>query len=331
MLRIALISDELTRESLKREANICDITPSNFKDVLNNGDFDLLFVESSWKGFEYSWQYKIASYKKELWHPSTFFKNNKTLRKVVSYAKDRGIPTIFWNKEDDVHFERFISSALLFDHIFTVDCNSVDKYRKRKDFSSVSVLPFSIPQDIHYFDGFRFSKISANFVGSYNTHFHDRRRAWQKIIFSCTSRHLGIDIFDRNSDSNSENYRYPVYENMNVLPHVPYPQTAEIYRNYAVSFNVNTITDSVSMCSRRLIEILACGGMAVSNPSASIDAMFNDYVYTFDNEEELNELLYRIETFGHTSTDFEKMRAGADYVAKNLTWKQSLEKVMEVI
>ncbi|STY59581.1 Uncharacterized protein conserved in bacteria [Mannheimia haemolytica] len=103
-IKLYVISDNLTAQSL----------------FLENIDFEkfwwrlrakksILFVESAWQGYKNRWKYKIASYPE---------RTNEKLVRLVEKAKDKGIPTVFWNKEDSVHFDRFIDSAKHFDHIF---------------------------------------------------------------------------------------------------------------------------------------------------------------------------------------------------------------------
>ncbi|EAL6101152.1 glycosyltransferase family 1 protein, partial [Campylobacter coli] len=125
MLKIALIADELTHASLKAEDGVIikNLTPLNYKLVFYFWKPDFLFVESAWHGFKNKWKYKIASY------PDYPKRNNNQLKKLISYAKKNNIPTVFWNKEDHVHFDRFIESAKLFDFIFTVDENCILKYK----------------------------------------------------------------------------------------------------------------------------------------------------------------------------------------------------------
>ena len=120
-MKIALIADELTSNSLNIEVNIKHITLLNYKLILNFWKPDILFVESAWQGYKNRWKFKIASY------PDYPKRNNNKLKKIVKYAKSLGVPTVFWNKEDGVHFDRFIESAKLFDHIFTVDENCIPK------------------------------------------------------------------------------------------------------------------------------------------------------------------------------------------------------------
>lgn len=286
----------------------------------------VLFVESAWQGRWNRWKYQIASYPD---HPE---RNNEKLKKLVQKAKDRGIPTVFWNKEDGVHFDRFIDSAKLFDHVFTVDETCIPRYKEvMGQDASIHTMMFAVQPKFHYFDGFDFKFNRANFVGSYSHHIHDIRRQWQDQLFQSTAEiGLGLTVFDRNSKRKSQNYRYPIYPDMDVKKAVKYQKTGQIYKDYLVSLNVNTVTDSPTMFSRRLVEILACGGIAVTTPALSVDRVFGEYCHVVNNYEEMTELFMRLK-HGPSKDDLERARAGAAYVAKNHTWKCRLEDMAKII
>jgi Glycosyl transferases group 1 len=323
-LKVALIADELTRSCLLFECQVRDITPLNYKFLLKLWKPDMLLVESAWQGLGNSWKYKIASY------PDRPERNNHALRKVVTYARELGIPCVFWNKEDGVHFERFIASAALFDYIFTVDENCVPRYQALVG-PGVPVAPlmFAVQPVIHSPSPKGYVHRQASFVGSYSWHIHDRRRKWQAIMFSASSE-LGLTVFDRNSGRSSANYRYPDLPWLTVCPSVPHTQTAQIYRDYMVSLNVNTVEDSGTMFSRRLIEILACGGLAVTTPALSVDRYFKEYCHVVSCEDEARDLLRRLK-HGLTPRDRDMMTAGAEYVVKEHTWAHRLEEIMKVV
>lgn len=321
-LKIALLADELTRSCLSHECTVIDVPASGFAELLRSAKPDLLLVESAWQGLASSWKYKIASY------PGYMLRSNRRLRRLVRTARDLHIPTVFWNKEDGVHFNRFIDSARLFDHVFTVDANCVPRYRAIVDSAtSVGVLPFPVQPRFHNFDGFHFGSNDANFVGSYSTHIHDARRAWQNMAFDAVHKSgLGLTIYDRNSDRSSPIYRYPSWDGLVVRPAVPHAATAQIYKDHLISLNVNTVTDSPTMFSRRLVEILACGGIAVTSGALSIETMFRDFCHVITTPEDARVLFDRLR-FGPSSDDLERARQGAAYVAQHHTWAQRLELV----
>lgn len=325
-MKIALISDASTYECLQRIATVVPITDVNYKWRLWYRRPDILFVESAWQWIGGRWKYKIASYPE---HPH---RNNKSLAKVVAYAKKLKIPTVFWNKEDGVHFERFIGSAKLFDYVFTVDEGSVPRYRQSLDSHiPVNTMMFPVEPTIHRFEGFNFKYNTANFVGSYSNHIHARRRNWQNMLFNaCSISGLGVVVFDRNSDRNSKNYRYPSIPGLYVRPSLAHADTAAVYKQFLVSLNVNTIENSTTMFSRRLVEILACGGIAVTTPSIAVDKNFKDYCYIVHNVDESIELFSRLKG-GASDSDLERARAGAQYVASNHTWTHRLKMIYEII
>lgn len=321
-MKLYLISDNLTHQSLLLE----DILLQESWWRLSTQHKPILFVESAWNGYKNRWKYKIASYSD---HPK---RTNEKLVRLVESAKDKGIPTVFWNKEDSVHFDRFIDSAKHFDHIFTVDANCVEKYRAIVPTSTtVNVAMFPVQPRLHNYQGFNFQKMEANFVGSFSRHIHDIRRERQEMLFAAALKAgLPVTVFDRNSDRKSDNYRYPVQKfDLMVKPSVSYAQTADIYRQFLVSLNVNTIEDSPTMFSRRVVEVLACGGILVSTPSMAMDTLFKDYCHIVDNEDEAVAIFERLK-YGPSQHDLEMAKAGVDFVLNNFTWKKFLEQIESV-
>lgn len=103
-----------------------------------------------------------------------------------------------------------------------------------------------------------------------------------------------------------------------------------LYKEYLVSLNVNTVEDSGTMFSRRLVEILAYGSIAVINPIPAVDHYFKDYCYVVQNENEATNLFDRLE-HGPSREDLERAEAGARYVLAEHTWTHRLNKILQVI
>lgn len=316
-LKVALVSDDLTRCCLRRECRVWDLTPLNYALGFRIWKPDLLFVESAWQGWRNSWKYRIAAYPG---HPD---RTNAALARMVAMARDLGIPTVFWNKEDGIHFNRFAKSAVLFDSIFTVDENCVPAYKRLVGPEvRVGTLMFGIQPAIHFALPHRPRHARGCFVGSYSSHIHERRRAWQDMIFR-SSDSIGITVFDRNSGRKSPNYRYPSLPGLEIRPAVPHEKTAQVYRDHLFSLNVNTVDDSPSMFSRRLIEIMACGSIAVTNPSAAIVNHFDGLCHVVGSEEEARELFSRLR-HGPSKGDLEMARAAAATILAHHTWENRL-------
>ena len=324
-LSVALVADTITQSCLEHNCTTINLTPGNFRRILKSRQPDLLFVESAWTGHRESWKYHIADYPD---HPD---RNNAILAELADLARELKIPSVFWNKEDGVHFERFIESAKHFDHVFTVDENCIPAYRERAPQASVSAMMFAVEPAIHNFTGFDFRHRRANFTGSYSHHIHERRRQWQNMLFdaACSSG-FGLTVFDRNSNRRSPDYRYPEQPGLRLRRRVAYRQTAQIYKDYLVSLNVNTIEDSPTMFSRRIVEILACGGIAATSPSPSIDKHFREFVHVLPDSETAHAFFGRL-TNGPSPRDLDMARAGADYVAREHTWQKRLEQIDEAV
>ncbi|WP_141080963.1 glycosyltransferase, partial [Campylobacter lanienae] len=126
-------------------------------------------------------------------------------------------------------------------------------------------------------------------------------------------------------------YRYPDIDNVNIFPSVSYKKTADIYRDYLISLNVNTIENSPTMFSRRLIEILACGRIAITNNTPAIEKYFKDYCYPFNDESQLQDLLYKINEFGMDKHTKERLRSAAEHIANNYTWEHRIKYIKEIV
>src|SRR5699024_234528 len=83
-----------------------------------------------WRGHRQTW-----------WN--TVHRHGPELTGIVGWCKERGIPTAFWNKEDPVHFNTFLTTAGIFDAVFTTDLDCVPRYKKELGHENVHFLPFA--------------------------------------------------------------------------------------------------------------------------------------------------------------------------------------------
>lgn len=83
------------------------------------------------------------------------------------------------------------------------------------------------------------------------------------------------------------------------------------------------------MYSRRLVEILACGGIAVTNPTAAVNRYFSEYCHVISDHTEAADLFTRLK-MGPSARDLERAAAGARYVLAEHTWAQRLDDVRKV-
>lgn len=318
-LRILSILDEFTYNNLKLEPYVELLSKKPFWYHKNN-KIDFLLVESAWRGHQNQWRHKIASY------PHHSKRNLNDLRKLVLWCKEKNIPTVFWNKEDPYHYDQFIEAAELFDYVFTTDELSIPRYLKDAPTAKCHSMTFFIQPRIHYRKNHTPIKRSL-FMGTYQRHMHDERTAWQDRIFT-TAAPYGLDLYNRHANDND--YKFPTFNgDVKYFSPIQYDQVMDIYRNYQQILNVNTITQSPTMFSRRLIEIMACGRLALSNSSLSIKKLFPEMCIELDHTEHAQILFEQLQ-FGYTAQQQEMVNYAHNHVHQHYTARQWLKQMLEI-
>lgn len=280
-VRVMSIFDEFSRECFAPHANLIEPRPDNAIPLLERDKPNLVFVESAWRGNKSTWQYRVSKYA----HPP-----GKELAALLAECKRREIPTVFWNKEDPVHFDNFIDSACGFDYVFTTAEEAIPLYKKRTG-AKVNTLPFAAESSLHnpVGSGSRNSKVC--FAGSYYANRFKERRDDQLMLLDAATN-FDFDIFDRNAGAVAKDFCFPDRFSPFVRGKLPYAEMNRAYRNYRVFLNVNSVIDSNTMFSRRVFELMACGTPIVSTPSIGIDRMFgNDLVWLVRSEDEAKEAI----------------------------------------
>lgn len=265
--RIALVADQFTTFSLAPDADLIQITPFDWQWKLRFFKPDFLFVESTWRGYKNSWQGKIASYS----HSSP---NKPELRKLLEFCRKRKITTIFWNKEDPFHFERFADAAALFDVVYTTDAGSLERYYAlpHQAFQHVGVLMFAAQPSWYQpaVSGERGAGI-AFLGGYYGNELAERSRTQEDVLYALRDR--GLIIFDRFWQKNN-GCSYPDKLLPYCKPAISPISVAKAYRQYQLYLNFNTISQSSTMLSRRVFELAAAGCPIISTPSIAMDNIF---------------------------------------------------------
>lgn len=275
-VHVAVIADEFTARAFAHEWDISTPTPDSWRSEFEARRPDFLFVESAWEGNGRSWLYHLVG-------PSA---PRPAVHDIVTYCRDNDIPTIFWNKEDPPHFEDFLETAALFDHVYTTDGNLIDAYRERLGHERVSVLPFAAQPKIH--NPARVGRVprdrSIAFGGMYFRHKYPERREQLDTLLPAASR-LGLDIYSRQAGGDP-NYQFPAPYSDHVRGSLPYRQMLTAYHAYKVILNVNSVVDSPTMCARRIFEATASGAAVVTTPTPAIEEFFPDGLLTTVSSED---------------------------------------------
>ncbi len=283
-LRVAAILDEMSAACFAPECDLEALTLDGWRSQIDSRPPHLLLVESAWSGSGGAWQGAIAS------HPQ---RRPAALGELVSACRARGIPTVFWNTEDPVHHERFADAAALFDHVLTTDADSVERYAALAGERSVGVLPFAAQPRLHHPIAANERVLRAAFAGTYHRHRDEARRAELELLLDAASP-FGLDIYDRMLGSDSDAYGFPERFGEHIRGRLTYFEIGEAYRRYAVFLNSNSVTESPTMCARRVFELLACGTPVVSTPSRAFDELLGGHVAVVSSLEEATAQIDRL-------------------------------------
>ncbi|MGP9817198.1 glycosyltransferase [Glutamicibacter sp. 363] len=267
-INMAIIADEFTSTTISREVNVVSPTPENWRASLQANPVDVLFVESAWSGNGGTWTRKVGYYDDE---------QCAELASLVSYCRSNGIPTVFWNKEDPVHFNRFRRTAKYFDVVLTTDANCLQEYWEHRGgkLKALGSLPFWAQAEIHNPLGStrEYSHTVAYGGSYYGDRYAERSKELRAILEGASPQ--GLTIFDRQADNSESPYKFPPALQDYVQGGLTYDQMVEAYKSHPVHVNVNSVNASPTMFSRRVFELAACGTPVISGKSFGISWMFD--------------------------------------------------------
>lgn len=279
------IMDEFTAGCFEQDVNLIQPRPDNWYALAEKYPPAFFFIESAWKGNYGSWQYRVADYSN---------KPEQSIAHICQYAKKKGIPTLFWNKEDPVHHDKFMCSAKLVDYIFTSDANMKKSYHVKTGNPNVHALPFAAQPALHKPAPLASRKFRACFAGSWYGNRHaDRKEVMQWLLRAANK--FGLDIYDRNHGSGV--FPFPDEYQANIKGSLPYKKLCQEYRRYRVFLNANSVIDSPTMFSRRVFELMACGTPLVSTYAKGIETFFeSEAVWLVNSQAEADEALHILMT-----------------------------------
>lgn len=314
-MKIACIMDEFTYTSFSYECDLLQLSPGNWKSEVESFKPDLLFIESAWQGKDSLWKLKISGFSTEL-------------QELISYCKENSIPTIFWSKEDPVHFGTFLPVACSVDFVFTTDIDCIPKYKFHVGHDEVYCLPFAAQTKIHNpIEEFE-RKDEFNFAGSYYLRYPQRQLDFENLI-NAIKPYKNITIYDRNFNNPHPHYTFPnCYKDM-IIGNLPFDEIIKAYKGYRFGITMNTVKQSQTMFARRAFELIACNTFVVSNFSRALRNFFGDLVISSDN---IQELKHRLSLVCNDEFYCKKIKLGSlRKVMKEHTYADRLKFIASVV
>lgn len=311
-LKVACVMDEFSYEAYRHECQLLQLTPANSLAELQAFQPELLFIESAWCGKDALWKNKVGH-------------NSEELRGVLKWCKAHGVPTVFWNKEDPVHFETFLSTAKQFDTVFTTDIDCIHRYKGALGHERVYLLPFACQPVLHNPIELYQRKDALCFAGAYYVRYPERTRDLDHFLRDLP-QFRPLDIFDRNLEKQDPNYQFPLAYRPYIVGTLSSAHMDLAYKGYRYGVNLNSIKQSQSMFARRIFELLGSNTLTVSNFSRGLRLLFGDLVISSDNSEQV---LRRLKMLTDTPQNSAKLRlAGLRKVMQEHTYAHRLSYVM---
>jgi len=289
----AVILDSFSELALQYEWDQLTFGPDDWQEILEREDPDLLFVESAWHGNDGRWRL----------HLTRDHRPSDDLRALVEWCRARGIPTVFWNKEDPPNYDVFLETARLFDQVFTVDAERIPHYQRDLGHDRIDLLPFAAQPQLHNpvqrgpvqrgpvqrgpIQRRAGRAYDVAFAGTWFADKHPGRREQLGWLLDAAGSVEGADlhIWSR-MQKVGRRYRFPKPYRQYVVGSLPYPGMLAAYTSYRLFLNVNSVTESKTMGARRLFELSAAQTPIVSTPAASIEPFFGDAVTVVADEAE---------------------------------------------
>lgn len=257
---------------------------------MDTADYDLVLMESIWRGYKDDWLYSMTS-------PGLQHANARALVALLERLRERADkPIVMINKEDPLHYDKFLPIMKYADHIFTTDSERVAAYRRDTDALTVTAMPFAANLALtNPINRVREPQEDLCFAGSYYSEGHEERSRQMQFMLDPIVQFKGA-IYDRMSVHDNPRYHFPEQFRPFIRPAVHFEEMTQLYRRFRVFLNVNTIVTSPTMMSRRVYELLASGTPVVSAPSLALEQQFAGIVPMATTAQEANDQVNRLLT-----------------------------------
>src|SRR5699024_11066975 len=235
----------------------------------NIKDYDFVILATTWRGIDQSWTGAATS-------------NGPIRRQMIMMAEEynaKGIPTVFYSKEDPVNYNFFKSLAKHCKYIYTTAEEVVPKYKEYTENENVKVLQFGVNPTIHNPVGSR-SKYAEKykdeilFAGSWLSKYPVRMTETQRLFDAIITEKAPLTIIDRNLELRDPRYQFPSKYIPFITPPVAHEFLMKLHKIFRWSINMNSVKYSQTMFANRVYELQAFGNILLSNYNTGINNMF---------------------------------------------------------
>jgi len=286
-INIAIVTDSLAYNYLNNSTNLFYLGPENYKEVIDNNDIDLFLFITCWQGMNNKDWRGISG------NPEV----RSQLLDIFKYCKSKNIPSVYWSKEDPVHYDRYHELSKYADFIFTTATECILDYMIFTDNKNVFPLQYGINPYIHNPVGFRINNkrnFKTNdqvlFAGSWYLKHKNRAIDQEKLFDGVIDSTKELVIIDRNYFNPSKTVAYPKKYQSFTYPSMSYNKLQQFQKLFNWIINLNTVKNSTTMCAARVFELQAQGMSILSNPALIIEKNFPN-IFTAETPDEVVKIL----------------------------------------
>lgn len=280
--RIGLICDRFFYDSICSAADFVYLSPQDCDPLAEK--LDALLVTTTWEGLRNAEWRGIASEDSPL---------RAVLYRLLDNCRKKKIPTLFYSKEDPLHYSIYLGIARRCDHIFTTAQEMVECYRRDCQNSSVRTLRFGINPQMHNPVGMRHFKKETGvlFSGSWRGGEAERCTDLSMLFDGVLGADRDLTIIDRMSGYRlPDEYRYPDRFQPCVHSSLEHGSLQKVHKLYDWAININTVKTSQTMFANRVLELQATGNLLISNYSVGVNSLFPT-VFTVHDASEVGRIL----------------------------------------
>ena len=288
-IRMGIIADEFNYNEYNCGAiDLVYIDPETYEEVVPT--LDLLLYVSCWHGIGYFGDVDVLEK-----HHYQGGKGRERAKNILKYASSQSVPVVFQTTEDPPNFEAFVDVAAEADVIFTGCAETIGEYRRRLGKDDVRAMTYGVNPAYNNPLGFlkRLEGPMADyaqdvfFAGSWYLRYPRRNKNASMIFDGVLDAEDSYELVvaDRYYGSTKANYLFPEKYQKYLMPSIDYADLQKVHKLFHFSINLNTVTDSRTMCARRVYELQALGSLTLSNYSLCVNSLFPGLLTVLDSGE----------------------------------------------
>ena len=200
---------------------------------------------------------------------------SQELYDLTHYLREKGVPIIFWNKEDPVYTDIFMLAAGYADVVFTTDIDCIPRYKAELGHDRVYHLHFAAQPQLHNPIEKYDRKDKFCFAGAYYHKYKERCRVFDDFAAQFIAG-KGLDIYDRNYGHARPSTPSRSSTSPTSWALCPPARSTWPIKGYTYGINMNSIQQSQTMFARRAFEMMASNTITVGNFSRGMKNYFGD-------------------------------------------------------